>query len=77
MRVFRLKAMEWAGALFGLLGAGLLAANTSVSGYGFVAYLGSNVCWLAYGIKTRTHGLVAMQLGFMLTTGAGLWRWFT
>jgi len=55
----------------------LLALNIpAISGYGFVAFLASNVLWLWFGIQTRTWGLVAMQVGFTATSLLGLYRWF-
>ena len=66
---------EWLGSLSGLLGAFLLATNTGVSGYGFVAFLVSNACWLVVGARRAMWGLLWMQLGFTATTALGLYRW--
>ena len=38
--------VEWTGAILGLLGSLLLALKVDISGYGFIAFLISNVCWL-------------------------------
>lgn len=70
-----LTQLEWAGSASGLLGAFLLATNTAISGYGFVAFLFSNLCWIAVGRGRAMHGLTTMQLGFMATTLLGIWRW--
>lgn len=67
--------IEWAGAVFGVLGAGLLALNMRHSGWGFVAFLVSNVCWIGYGVLTGAQGLVVMQIVFMITSILGIWRW--
>ncbi len=40
------RAMEWAGATMGITGATLLATNTSFSGWGWIAFLGSNLAWI-------------------------------
>ncbi|KVP75501.1 hypothetical protein WJ96_07280 [Burkholderia ubonensis] len=70
------KVIEWSGAILGLTGSLLLALNLGISGYGFVAFLISNVCWLAFGIKSRAWGLVTMQVGFTATSLMGLYNWF-
>lgn len=70
------KLVEWSGAILGLVGSLLLALNVHVSGYGFVAFLASNLCWLVFGIKSRAWGLVTMQVGFTLTSLMGIYNWF-
>ncbi|KVP17325.1 hypothetical protein [Burkholderia ubonensis] len=70
------KVIEWSGAILGLTGSLLLALNVDISGYGFVAFLISNVCWLAFGIKNRAWGLVTMQAGYSVTSLMGLYNWF-
>lgn len=69
------KVTEWGGAIFGLLGSVLLASHSPVSGYGFIAFLVSNMLWLSFGLRTRTWGLVAMQTGFTATSMVGIMRW--
>lgn len=59
----------------GAAGALLLAVNRPYSGYGFVAFLLSNGCWLAYGLRTDAHGLVATQIVFTITSLVGIKRW--
>lgn len=68
--------LEWAGAITGLLGSTLLAANATWSGWGFAAYLVSNACWIAFAVHKRAWGLLTMQAGFTATSIAGIWRWF-
>ena len=70
------KFIEWSGAILGLVGSLLLALKLDISGYGFVAFLVSNVCWLYFGVKNRTWGLVTMQLGFTATSLMGIYNWF-
>lgn len=70
-----MRIVEWFGALTGLFGAGVLALNTSFSGWGFVGFLISNLAWIAYGIMARSWGLVTMQLGFTLTSVVGIYQW--
>lgn len=67
---------EWAGSLTGLLGSAVLAANLpGWSGYGFVAFLISNACWITVSLRRRMPALLAMQLGFTATSLLGLYRW--
>lgn len=70
-----LKKIEWLGSVTGLLGAGLLALNSSISGYGFIAFLISNCCWIAFGISIRSRPMIAMQAGFTATSLVGIYRW--
>lgn len=67
--------LEWTGAALGLAGAGLLALNLRVSGYGWLFFLASNAAWIAYGLKMSAYGLVAMQAGFTATSLLGAYRW--
>ncbi len=67
--------VEWTGAVLGMLGSLLQALNVGISGYGFVAFLISNACWLVFGIRNRSWGLVTMQLGYMVTSFTGIYRW--
>ena len=70
-----LVAVGWVGSIFGLIGSLLLALHVPYSGYGFLAYLGSNFAWLYHGVKTRTWALVVMQVGFTATSLVGLRNW--
>ena len=68
--------MEWAGCSLGLLGAFLLATNTSVSRYGWIAFLLANFAVIGFAKGIRAHGLLVQQLGFMATSCLGLVRTF-
>jgi hypothetical protein len=69
-----LPSLDWIGCALGLLGATLLASKTAASPLGWIAYLTSNVAWIAYGVLTAQHSIVIMQSGFTLTTLLGLYR---
>lgn len=69
------RKMEWGGALTGLFGAWMVAANVDTSGYGFVAYLASNIFWVIFGYKQRAWGLVVQQVGFTGSSLLGIYRW--
>ena len=65
---------EWAGALFGLAGSFLLATNSSVSRYGWLAFLVANVTMAAFALLIGRNGLLIQQIGFTATTLLGLYR---
>lgn len=70
-----MKVVEWFGSLTGLVGAGVLAMHTDYSGWGFAAFLVSNIAWIAFGVMGKSWGLVTMQIGFTATSIVGLYRW--
>lgn len=69
------RVLEGCGAVTGLLGAALLAMNDAYSGWGFLAFLASNLFWIAFAIRTDAWGLVVMQTGFVGTSLLGIYRW--
>jgi hypothetical protein len=71
-----LRVLEWTGCTLGLLGAFLLATNTSVSRYGWIAFLVANFAVIGFARGIRAHGLLVQQLGFMGTSILGLVRAF-
>ena len=71
-------ALEWIGALLGLLGAFLLATHTSISRYGWLAFLGANVAMTGFAVAIGAHGLLVQQVRLTATTllclrRSGLW----
>ena len=71
----QLEVVEAVGALLGAIGAMLLATNSRWSGYGFVAFLASNVAWLSFGQGAGHWFFFAQQLVFTFTSLLGIWRW--
>ena len=67
-------SLEWAGCAAGLLGAFLLATNTKVSRYGWVAFAVANVAMIGMALANGLHGLLVQQLGFSATSALGLYR---
>ena len=67
--------IEWTGSIIGLIGALLLALNNDWSKYGFVVFLLSNVCWVLYGYKTNSWGMLVMQMGFTIISAYGIYSW--
>lgn len=68
-------AIQWAGCALGVLGSFLLATNSRFSGYGFLAFLGSNAMWITYGLMVAAPALIVMQAAFTLTSLLGVYRW--
>ena len=66
--------LEWTGSLLGLLGAFLLATNSAVSPYGWVAFLAANLAMIGFAWRIRRYGLMVQQLGFTATSLLGLFR---
>ncbi|MFC3110880.1 hypothetical protein ACFQAT_28515 [Undibacterium arcticum] len=66
---------EVIGCIFGLLGALLLALNNRYSGFGFYAFLVSNLAWIGYAIVQSVGGLTIQHIGFSITSLVGIYRW--
>jgi hypothetical protein len=41
-----------------------------------VLYVVSNVCWIRYGLATKTPGITVQNSIFLLSSVAGIWFWF-
>ena len=67
--------IESAPAVFGMLGAALLASAVH-PGLGFAAFLLSNLGWLAFSAGHRHWRMFAQQCVFLLTSLVGLWNWW-
>lgn len=67
--------LEWGGCIFGVIGATLLALNNSISGFGFVAFAIANGFWMGFAISIRSRALLIMQLGFVVSSAVGIYRW--
>lgn len=65
---------EWSGSLLGLLGAFLLATHSSMSRYGWHAFLAANVAMICFAMQIGAWGLLVQQVGFTATSLFGLHR---
>jgi hypothetical protein len=72
----RTRHLERIGACVGLFGAVLLASNTSVSKYGWVAFLVANFAVIGFARGINARWLLAQQLGFAATSCLGIYRTF-
>lgn len=66
---------EWTGCTLGVIGAFLVATNSRVSAWGFVAFLLSNVAWIVFAVVEGKTGLLVQQVFFTATSLLGLWQW--
>ncbi len=69
------KVVEWVGAGLGVTGAALLALHIPISGFGFVLFLVSNICWIAWSLSKEADGLRFQQIAFTGTSLMGVYNW--
>jgi hypothetical protein len=69
-----LLAFEWAGCILGLVGAFLLATNSTVSAYGWFAFLAANLAMIAFASGIQARGLLLQQIGFLASSCLGIYR---
>lgn len=67
--------VETTGALFGMAGA-ILLAMPALPGWGFGAFLVSNICWLSFSSGHRHWRMFVQQLVFLFSSVLGLWNWW-
>jgi hypothetical protein len=60
---------------FGVTGTLLLALKGKHAGWGFVAFLGSNVAWMVFAAANRHWWLLAQHAVFMATSALGIYTW--
>lgn len=70
------QVFEWAGCVFGLAGAGLLALNVAASRYGWFGFALANAALIVYAWQVQAFGLLVQQIGFSLTSAVGIYRAF-
>lgn len=69
------RLIEALAALCGLVGAYLLATKGDHAAWGWVAFLGSNMGWIAFAAVRRHWFLLLQQIGFTATSFVGIWNW--
>lgn len=70
-----MQQLEMLSAALGLLGAILLASRSRWAGWAFVAWLISNIGWIAFGAGHQHWFFIAQQVGFTVTSVLGVWTW--
>lgn len=69
------RAASVMGAVFGILGA-LLLAMPALPAWGFGAFLVSNVAWLVASARQRQWPFHLQQWVFLVCSLLGLWNWW-
>lgn len=69
-----ITALEWGSCILGLAGALVLAANTHISRWGWLAFLLANLCAVGFAWGIGRYGLMLQQLGFVVTSLLGMAR---
>lgn len=59
----------------GVLGAVLMSANISYSGYAYLFWLVSSVAWILYGKAENNENIMLMNMVFTLLNLIGIYRW--
>ena len=67
--------LKWVGTATGVTGAFVLALNLPLSGWGWVLFGVSSLCWTIAGIAMRDYSLVVLQSAFFIVDILGIWRW--
>ncbi len=67
--------IETMAALTGVTGATLVAIP-GLTSWGFIAFLISNIGWLAFSRANGHWRMFAQQLVFLATSLLGLWNWW-
>lgn len=71
----KLTFMKWSGTITGISGGTLLAANLSISGYGFILFFYSSVAWLWAGYRMRENSIILLNIVYILINLLGIYRW--
>jgi hypothetical protein len=67
--------VDFAGLVFGVAGTLLLATKGRLAGWGFVAFLGSNLGWILFAYEHAHVKLLAQHLIFSVSSLFGVWMW--
>jgi nicotinamide riboside transporter PnuC len=66
---------DFAGLVCGVAGTLLLAMNGRRAGWGFVAFLASNLGWVVFALEHGHTKLLAQHLIFAVSSSVGVWMW--
>lgn len=67
--------IEIAASYFGVVGTLLLATRSRWAGWGFVAFLASNVGWLWFSYVHDHEWMFWQQVAFTVSSLVGVWFW--
>ena len=68
-------SLKWLGAVTGMIGAVFIAMNLPGSGYGFIFFSVSAICWIIVGWHLREMSLVWLNVTFLAIDVLGIYRW--
>jgi nicotinamide riboside transporter PnuC len=66
---------DFAGLVCGVAGTLLLATKGRLAGWGFVAFLASNLGWVVFALEHGHTKLLAQHLIFAVSSSVGVWVW--
>ena len=69
------SVLKWVGTATGVIGAFILAVNLPLSGWGWVLFATSSLCWTIAGMVMHDYSLVVLQSAFFVVDIVGIWRW--
>ena len=67
---------EIVGAINGMAGAWLIALRFKYSRWGWIAYLISNICWVAFAADIHRNWLLIQMIGFTFSSVVGVWNYW-
>lgn len=67
--------LKWTGTITGISGALWLALNLPSSGWGFLLFTVSSICWVIAGRLMREASLVSLHSVYLLVNLVGIYRW--
>lgn len=70
-----MKLLEWLGAIAGIIGASLMAANLAWSGWAYPIWLVSSISLSAFGWLGGYYALLALQAVFTIVNLLGAYNW--
>jgi len=71
-----MKKLKTVGEVGGILGALMIATNTDISAFGFIAFTISSVAWTFTAWRMKEYELMRMSFVFTLINILGIYRWF-
>lgn len=67
---------EWAGVIFAIAGALIIASNIGLVGLGYFLFFVSSIFFMVFSARINKRPLFLMNLIFAVINIWGMWRWF-
>lgn len=71
-----MRYLDWAGLIFGVIGAYLVASNTPLSPYGWFFFFASSLSLTAYTLHRREFRMALLQVVFIGSNILGIYRFW-